>query len=175
MNTTSWKDIAELLGIAAIVASLIFVGMQLRQDRQIANSDSLAAEQILDIEVAAFIDNRRKVWRKGLVGESLSDDEKVSFDLLAYALFRQHANDYRRELEFGRAGESFIIKSYAFFIYQNPGLRAWFDSLVDVRVHRNRAFGDPGEVRFFPSLVNDALSLLDETDPMVPNQYFNPY
>ncbi len=36
MNKTNWKDIAELIGIAAIVASLIFVGLELRQAYQIA-------------------------------------------------------------------------------------------------------------------------------------------
>ena len=32
----SWKDAAELVGIGAIVASLIFVGLELRQSQQIA-------------------------------------------------------------------------------------------------------------------------------------------
>ena len=36
MNHTKWKDIAELIGITAIVASLIFVGLELRQAYQIA-------------------------------------------------------------------------------------------------------------------------------------------
>ena len=36
MNSTNWKDIAELAGIAAIVASLVFVGLELRQSHQIA-------------------------------------------------------------------------------------------------------------------------------------------
>ena len=36
MNTTNWKDIAELVGIVAIVASLVFVGLELRQSHQIA-------------------------------------------------------------------------------------------------------------------------------------------
>ncbi len=36
MKSTDWKGIAELAGIAAIVASLIFVGVQLRQEQQIA-------------------------------------------------------------------------------------------------------------------------------------------
>lgn len=38
MKSTSWKDIAELLGIAAIVASLIFVGLQMRQTQEIAQA-----------------------------------------------------------------------------------------------------------------------------------------
>ena len=32
----NWKDTAEILGIAAIVASLIFVGMEMRQSQKIA-------------------------------------------------------------------------------------------------------------------------------------------
>ena len=40
MNKTDWKGTAELIGIAAIVASLIFVGMQLRQEQAIAIVDT---------------------------------------------------------------------------------------------------------------------------------------
>ena len=36
MKSNSWKDIAELIGIAAIVASLIFVGLQMKQSQDIA-------------------------------------------------------------------------------------------------------------------------------------------
>ena len=36
MKSTGWKDIAELFGIAAIVASLIFVGLQMKQFQEIA-------------------------------------------------------------------------------------------------------------------------------------------
>ena len=36
MKPTAWKDIAELVGIIAIVASLIFVGLQLKQSQDIA-------------------------------------------------------------------------------------------------------------------------------------------
>ncbi len=39
MNT-DWKSIAELLGIAAIVASLMFVGLQMRQSQEIALSQT---------------------------------------------------------------------------------------------------------------------------------------
>ncbi len=36
MPFRNWKDIAELIGIAAIVASLIFVGLQMQQSQEIA-------------------------------------------------------------------------------------------------------------------------------------------
>lgn len=36
MDKPSWKDIAEFVGIGAIVASLIFVGLELQQQQEIA-------------------------------------------------------------------------------------------------------------------------------------------
>ena len=39
MKQHDWKAIAELIGIAAIVASLIFVGLQMKQSQDIAIAD----------------------------------------------------------------------------------------------------------------------------------------
>ena len=39
MKISDWKDTAELIGIAAIVASLIFVGLQMKQSQDIAIAD----------------------------------------------------------------------------------------------------------------------------------------
>ena len=36
MNSEKWKSIVEVVGIAAIVASLVFVGLELRQSQRIA-------------------------------------------------------------------------------------------------------------------------------------------
>ena len=36
MDISRWKDTAELIGIVAIIASLIFVGLQLKQSQEIA-------------------------------------------------------------------------------------------------------------------------------------------
>jgi len=43
MTSGRWKDLAELIGILAIVASLVFVGLQMRLDRQLATA-ALRAE-----------------------------------------------------------------------------------------------------------------------------------
>ena len=39
MKFREWNEIAELVGIAAIVASLVFVGLQMRQDHVFARSE----------------------------------------------------------------------------------------------------------------------------------------
>ena len=41
MNSSRWKDTAEIIGIAAIVASLAFVGMELRQNTAAVQSSNL--------------------------------------------------------------------------------------------------------------------------------------
>ena len=43
IKSTDWKDIAELVGIAAIVGSLIFVGLQMRQTQEIALAQTFQA------------------------------------------------------------------------------------------------------------------------------------
>ena len=51
MKSTNWKDNAELIGIAAIVASLIFVGLQMKQSHDIALAAQYQAraETVMDL------------------------------------------------------------------------------------------------------------------------------
>jgi len=56
MNKSTWKDTAEIVGIAAIVASLIFVGLQMRQSHEIAIADQYQnrADAALEFYLAQF-------------------------------------------------------------------------------------------------------------------------
>lgn len=178
MNYSRWKDVAEFIGVTAIVASLIFVGVQLRQDRDIAETEILASDQAVELDFASLVQAEPEIWRKGLVGEPLSAEEEVSFDLMAYALFRLYANIFRRGLVFeGLTGftDLSISRSFAFFIYGNPGLRAWFDQLVETRALTQRAYGLPDEIRAYPAVVNELLLQLDEGVFEVPEKSFFPY
>ena len=51
MKNTSWKDIAELIGIAAIVASLVFIGLQMKQSQDIALSAAYQARADTSIAI----------------------------------------------------------------------------------------------------------------------------
>ena len=174
-------DLGQTITILAnlgVIGGLIFVGLQLRQDRDIAESEALSFNQNLELEFARFAQENSEAWRKGLTGEPLTEDENVAFDLLANALFRIHANEQRRDFVLqGRTVGNDVnsaARSYAFFLYANPGLRAWFDRLVERRGHINRAYGLP-EPRFFPSIVREFLQQLDEQGPELPERQFYPY
>ena len=175
MKKEKTREIAEVVGVLAIVASLLFVGLQLKQDRQFAAAEALAADQIADLELARFLDEKSDVWRKCLADSDLTEGEAASFDLLAYALFRQQSYQLRTRLALGSDGAETQGRSYAFFIYQHPGLRKWFDKLVETRAHRNRAYDLPDDIKFYPKIINDYLLQLDESSPEVPEHYIRPY
>ena len=56
MKSTNWKDIAELVGSATIVASLIFVGLQMKQSHDIALAAQYQAraQATMDLYTAAI-------------------------------------------------------------------------------------------------------------------------
>ena len=79
LKSASWKDIAEFVGIAAIVASLIFVGIELQQSREIAIADIYQQRTAMIIDantIQLTSDSVQHVLRKYRAGDPLSDDEK---------------------------------------------------------------------------------------------------
>ena len=54
MDFTRWKDIAELIGLAAIVSSLVFVGLQMKQSQDIALATQYQAraQATMDLSLA---------------------------------------------------------------------------------------------------------------------------
>ena len=66
------------------------------------------------------------------------------------------------------------VRAYAFFIYENPGLRVWFEELVEARAYRDRAYGLPDETLFFPANVIENLQILDELGGELPERGYYP-
>ena len=83
MKSSSWKDYAEIIGIVAIVASLIFVGLQMKQSHQIAlsaiyqaRSDSSMAIRMAPLESETLLSARTK-QRHG-EGDTLTPEERTA-------------------------------------------------------------------------------------------------
>ena len=82
MSQTRMKDWLETLGIVAVVGSLIFVGLQMKQDHKIATADSYAGVVDSTLYVAELIADRSELWRRGLDGGELSVDEQIEFNVV---------------------------------------------------------------------------------------------
>ena len=83
MNSMNWKDIAEFVGIIAIVASLLFVGLELQQDRQLTRAElgSNANEFMAEVDLGMSNPDTGRVWAKMLESpQDLSVAEMVQVD-----------------------------------------------------------------------------------------------
>jgi len=125
-RTTNWKDIAELVGVAAIVVSLLFVGLQLRQEQNIALAQIFADHDDTKIEWARLVAENNGVWVKGLKGEDLSDYEIAIYNSLAAAYFHMENDRYRRAALISKIEPVAITTDFAHVIHSYPGLEsAW--------------------------------------------------
>ena len=94
MKFANWKDSLELVGIAAIVVSLIFVGYELRQSTAIARSDAYSSfsSQFFELASNAALNERlsgliSKVNQGALPGD-FTPDEQVSIRMYQSAAVR---------------------------------------------------------------------------------------
>ena len=136
--------------------------------------ESLVAGQITEFEVSRLIGENSEVWFRGLNGEELTQPEEATFEAVANAVFRLFANDYYRvTIVQGISGRN-IANSYAFFVYQYPGLRRKFHERGNAQQLRNCAYGLAEELPFFGRIVNELLQQLDESSPEVPSGNYLP-
>jgi hypothetical protein len=131
MSLEQASFLAQIISALAIIASLIFVGVQLRQTASaMRNSSSQAHSSIYSEIISTIIDNGEfaSIWRRGLKEPaSLSEDEWVRFIACASAQFRFFESSRvqwrRRQLddEHWQNIEA-QVNSFA----AQPGIKAWW-------------------------------------------------
>lgn len=141
MTRDKWKDLIEGAGVFAIVASLIFVGWQVRQERQIAGAELVSASDMTVLELSKFVHENREIWAKGIMGEELSEFETISFHAMAatYDQFMSGRNFRGRRLDLLSPGN--VARNYALALYSFPGLRLYFKNKIERRKLQDSAFG----------------------------------
>ena len=126
----NWKERAELLAIVAIVASLVFVGVELRQSRAISISEGNLINAEIQIERNNAINEHSLIWVRGNAGESLAPNELVIFQNLVRNAAIHGFMEYARlnQLDFGEAAQS-ITAQFSVFLFQNPMARqVWHEN-----------------------------------------------
>ena len=129
MTRTTWKETAELIGITAIVVSLVFVGLQLKQSQDIVLSELDAALNAIDVEITGNIGDHADVWVRGNNGAQLSDSELAIYGRLVSDINTRHQTSYRRNIRFGRVDVARInVAILAVFLHTNPGAKIMWES-----------------------------------------------
>ena len=169
MKEKNWKDIVELVGIAAIVGSLIFVGLQVRQDQQIAIAATFSTAIEATSNLATLIEADAETWKKGLDGGELSAADEIKFLAMVAAVEAYQLNMYIRfdRLEIGDPERTY--RNYAYAIYLHPGLRKAFLTRADFQVARDESFGTTSP-RLFQPRIASYLDHLDRNPPGIPSE-----
>ncbi len=168
MKNSSWKDYAEIIGIAAIVASLIFVGLQMRQDQEIAQAQALVDASAVVTDLNQFIENNKGVWIKGLDGAELSLEDNFTFRALCRANFLRKIAHWERAKRLDAGNPDFIAQGFAYEIHVYPGLRRYFDEVIESFEEQRSAFGHTRSDEGFTSAVEASLAELDRNPPPPP-------
>ncbi len=91
MNWDAIGAIAEIVGAAAVVVSLLYLAIQMRQNAnavKASNRDSMANYNTQTLLAVAGDAELASIFRRGQVDPSLlDDDEAFRFDVLLYAIF----------------------------------------------------------------------------------------
>ncbi len=126
MKSIDWKVLAESIGILAIVASLVFVGVQLQQDRNLASVQVLTDKDSAQIEWAGLLRDNLGTWMRGLDGEELDDSEHATFEMLAGVWFDKKSNLHQRVRRLGMSDGLGAATETANILLSHTGLmKAW--------------------------------------------------
>ena len=162
MNRTNWQGLAELIGIAAIIASLVFVGLQLKQSQSIALNEVAVAVEANEIELFAAFRADWDIWQRGNAGDDLeASDEEIYRGLiyLQHWHYQNVWNEFRRyDLE---SSTTILIADFVAFLNKNPGARkAWRKLSIETTADRRLLVPEYSEYAF-DNAVNAALETLD--------------
>ena len=170
MKSTDWKTVAEMIGISAIVISLVFVGIQLQQDRDLAQVSSFGSVAESTNALSELVQSHSEVWVRGLDGEPLSDAESAVFMSMIRAVEFRYMNLIVRWQAIG--DESFDpeihARIFAYYAYLHPGLRRVLENEIKTSQLRSDAFGQPARGAPLYEFALPYLKHLDDAAPEIP-------
>jgi len=73
------KHLIEIIGISGLIASLLFVGYELRLSRSIAQNEGFAVISELSTAIMSLQAEYADIWQRGCLDEELTTEERVIF------------------------------------------------------------------------------------------------
>ena len=163
MDFRKFNEVAELFGIAAVVASLIFVGLQMKQASDIAQNEVSLGIYATSVAINNEMSERADIWIRGSRGDDLDETEAFIFSNLMQNL----NNDafFARSMR-ARLGEderlSTEVHNFARILNENPGARrAWMEWQSAYQPYRALKLV-PLESESFSDQVREALKAMEE-------------
>jgi len=130
MNSARLNDWMQVVGIFALVASLVFVGLQMRQTQEIASFEGLADGVDRILLFRELVSENAEAWSKGCLGEELTDKERIQFASVFEAYFGSTFVAWlrARQNDFGGLDPDVYVRRLAISLYRFPALSEYFSA-----------------------------------------------
>ncbi len=136
-RSANWKETAELVGIFAILVSLIFVALQLRQEKELLLLELRNNMIMSTSEINAAIIENADIWRRGNLDEKLDDTELEIYKRLLINYNDWHFNTALVFEETLPGAQEHVLAMFAGFLSRNPGAyRIWIDRERELNADR---------------------------------------
>ena len=144
----------RILANAGVIAGLIFVGLQLRQDQLIARTQMMFTSGDQSLYWAEVATSNLELWFRGLSGEPLTQEETLGFNTLAEAWMIRYITGFAGTSQLSVSGaEGIFVQEAALKLHQSPGLLRWWLSFQERARIADQGYG-------FIDLVNEELERL---------------
>ena len=162
MKQDQWKNTVEAVGILSIVASLAFVGLEVRQSTKAATDASLSSDTSIIVDTESLVLSHADVWRRGCLGESLAPAEQMIFSHIHHAyVFNYYLRWHRATDGVGASSSPLAIDNVAMNIYRYPGFKHEWEAHGASREHVE----DTVPLQVFRQLVNDRVAQYPGFEP----------
>ena len=129
MNKTAWKNAIEAIGVLSIVASLIFVGLEVQQSTRAAIDASLSSDTSIIIDTESLVLSHPDVWRRGCLAELSDPTEQLIYSRIHHAyVFNYYLRWLRSTMGMESSSEQLAVDNVAMNIYRYTGFQAEWDA-----------------------------------------------
>ena len=163
MGDTNWRGFGEIIGVTAIVGSLFFVGLQLRQSQDIVLSEMDVSLNANYIELTSSIADNVDIWVKGNTGSELDNSELAIYSRLIGGVHGRAQTSWRRNMRFGREVVAAVNSAnFAHFLHLNSGAKRFWLSDIEIEQDIGRILGIGASGSPFSRAVREDLERLDK-------------
>ncbi len=163
MNWDAIGAVGEMVGAFAVIVTLAYLALQIREARTQSEADAFAVVAGQECEIDSRFMAHADVWIKGNAGGELSAPERFVFDQLVKLRADHHFLGFSRNVIRGTGREGVHLGNMALFLHQYPvAYRSWNAQRESIDWSRQR-LGVSGYTAEWTRQLTEAVATLEET------------
>lgn len=154
MSRLNRREILEGIGVFSIVASLVFVGLQVNQSQRAGQGQELVSYLELAGNMRSVLIDNAEVWQKACAGESLNAADRTRAAQLfkTYIEFSYLASITSR-VGIMQGSDEFLANRVAANLHRYPGFAKLAAEQTQWTAEGERAVDDPNVRKFHDAIV----------------------